>query len=79
LGDDRRSGKRQADMSPKNKIAVIGSISFSQNDFIGLSLEGHWNQIIGISRPPEKGLVSPSGTRGQIPVSAHIGCKGSAV
>lgn len=36
------------------KIAVIGSNSFSGSDFVDLLLENPENQVIGISRSPEK-------------------------
>ncbi len=39
------------------KVAVIGSNSFSGSDFIDLLLENSENQIIGISRSPEKDPV----------------------
>ena len=39
----------------KRKIAVIGSNSFSGSDFIDLLLEDSRNEVIGISRSPEKG------------------------
>jgi dTDP-glucose 4,6-dehydratase len=38
----------------KRKIAVIGSNSFSGSDFIDLLLEDERNQVIGLSRSPEK-------------------------
>jgi dTDP-glucose 4,6-dehydratase len=39
----------------KRKIAVLGSNSFSGSDFIDLLLEDDRNEVIGISRSPEKG------------------------
>lgn len=39
------------------KIAVIGSNSFSGSDFIDLLLENKNNRVLGISRSPEKGNV----------------------
>ena len=36
------------------KIAVIGSNSFSGSDFVDLLLEDAQNEVIGISRSPEK-------------------------
>ena len=44
-------------MSPKRKIAVIGSNSFSGSDFIDLLLDNDQNDIIGISRSPEKSAL----------------------
>ncbi|TAG91980.1 MAG: NAD-dependent epimerase/dehydratase family protein [Oscillatoriales cyanobacterium] len=41
-------------MSPR-KIAVLGSNSFSGSDFVDLLLEDGQNEILGISRSPEKG------------------------
>ncbi|MDZ8078520.1 MAG: GDP-mannose 4,6-dehydratase [Nostoc sp. DcaGUA01] len=41
-------------MTPTRKIAVIGSNSFSGSDFIDLLLEDEKNEVIGISRSPEK-------------------------
>lgn len=38
----------------KRKIAVIGSNSFSGSDFIDLLLENDQNEVIGLSRSPEK-------------------------
>ena len=38
----------------KRKIVVIGSNSFSGSDFIDLLLESENNQVLGISRSPEK-------------------------
>lgn len=47
-------------MFQKCKIAVIGSNSFSGSDFIDLLLDDKKNEVIGISRSPEKGaLVLP--------------------
>ena len=40
-----------------NKIVVIGSNSFSGSDFIDLLLEDEKNQVIGISRSPEKSAL----------------------
>ena len=36
------------------KIAVIGSNSFSGSDFIDLLLEDKQNEVVGVSRSPEK-------------------------
>lgn len=44
-------------MSEKQRIAVIGSNSFSGSDFIDLLLEDEGNEIVGISRSPEKGAL----------------------
>lgn len=44
-------------MSEKQRIAVIGSNSFSGSDFIDLLLEDEGNEVIGISRSPEKGAL----------------------
>jgi len=41
-------------MSPR-KIAVLGSNSFSGSDFVDLLLEDGQNEVLGISRSPEKG------------------------
>ena len=41
----------------KRKIAVIGSNSFSGSDFIDLLLEDPQNEVIGLSRSPEKSAV----------------------
>lgn len=41
-------------MSEKRKIVVIGSNSFSGSDFVDLLLEDRHNEVIGISRSPEK-------------------------
>ena len=38
----------------KRKIAVLGSNSFSGSDFVDLLLENPDNEVIGISRSPEK-------------------------
>ena len=38
----------------KRKIAVLGSNSFSGSDFVDLLLEDPGNEVIGISRSPEK-------------------------
>ena len=38
----------------KRKIAVLGSNSFSGSDFVDLLLENPENEVIGISRSPEK-------------------------
>jgi dTDP-glucose 4,6-dehydratase len=40
-------------MSPR-KIAVLGSNSFSGSDFVDLLLEDGQNEVVGISRSPEK-------------------------
>lgn len=39
----------------QRKIAVLGSNSFSGSDFVDLLLEDERNQVLGISRSPEKG------------------------
>ena len=39
----------------QRKIAVLGSNSFSGSDFVDLLLEDDRNQVLGISRSPEKG------------------------
>ena len=44
-------------MSVKRRIAVIGSNSFSGSDFIDLLLEDEGNDVIGISRSPEKSVL----------------------
>lgn len=44
-------------MSPNPKIVVIGSNSFSGSDLIDLLLEDPANQVIGISRSPEKSAL----------------------
>lgn len=44
-------------MSRKRSIAVIGSNSFSGSDFIDLLLEDKQNDVIGISRSPEKSVL----------------------
>lgn len=44
-------------MSRKRSIAVIGSNSFSGSDFIDLLLEDKQNEVIGISRSPEKSAL----------------------
>lgn len=44
-------------MSEKKRIAVIGSNSFSGSDFIDLLLEDEGNEVVGISRSPEKGAL----------------------
>ncbi len=44
-------------MSEKKRIAVIGSNSFSGSDFIDLLLEDQGNEVVGISRSPEKGTL----------------------
>ena len=47
-------------MPYKRKIVVIGSNSFSGSDFIDLLLDDEQNEVIGISRSPEKsGLFLP--------------------
>ena len=45
------------DVSEEGKIAVIGSNSFSGSDFIDLLLDDERNQVIGISRSPEKSAL----------------------
>lgn len=44
-------------MTGKRKFAVIGSNSFSGSDFIDLLLDDERNQVIGISRSPEKSAL----------------------
>lgn len=44
-------------MSCKRKVAVLGSNSFSGSDFIDLLLEDRGNEVIGISRSPEKSAL----------------------
>ncbi len=44
-------------MSAKRKIAVIGSNSFSGSDFVDFLLEDKDNEVIGISRSPEKSAI----------------------
>ena len=44
-------------MFQKRKIAVIGSNSFSGSDFIDLLLDDERNEVVGISRSPEKSAV----------------------
>ena len=50
--DSDRKGKSAIVI--RRRIAVIGSNSFSGSDFIDLLLEDEANQVIGISRSPEK-------------------------
>ncbi len=42
-------------MTSDRKIAVLGSNSFSGSDFIDLLLEDSQNEVLGMSRSPEKG------------------------
>jgi len=44
-------------MSDNRRIAVIGSNSFSGSDFIDFLLEDPINEVIGISRSPEKSFL----------------------
>jgi len=44
-------------MSEKRKIVVIGSNSFSGSDLIDLLLDDERNEVIGISRSPEKSAL----------------------
>ena len=44
-------------MSQKRKIAIIGSNSFSGSDFIDLLLDDEQNEVVGISRSPEKSAL----------------------
>jgi dTDP-glucose 4,6-dehydratase len=44
-------------VTQKRKIAVIGSNSFSGGDFVDLLLEDAGNEVIGISRSPEKSAL----------------------
>lgn len=41
----------------QRKVAVLGSNSFSGSDFVDLLLEDDRNEVIGISRSPEKGQL----------------------
>jgi dTDP-glucose 4,6-dehydratase len=49
--------KGRNDMSRKRKIVVIGSNSFSGSDFIDLLLDDPQNDVVGISRSPEKSAL----------------------
>ncbi|MEW6532160.1 MAG: GDP-mannose 4,6-dehydratase [Thermodesulfobacteriota bacterium] len=44
-------------MDERRKIVVIGSNSFSGSDFVDLLLEDNRNEVIGISRSPEKSAL----------------------
>lgn len=44
-------------MSNPHKIVVIGSNSFSGSDFVDLLLDNEQNEVIGISRSPEKSAL----------------------
>lgn len=44
-------------MTDTRKIAVIGSNAFSGSDFIDLLLEDERNEVVGISRSPEKSAL----------------------
>jgi dTDP-glucose 4,6-dehydratase len=44
-------------LSNKRKIVVIGSNSFSGSDFIDLLLDDERNEVVGISRSPEKSVL----------------------
>lgn len=44
-------------MSEKRKIVVLGSNSFSGSDFIDLLLDDERNEVVGISRSPEKNAL----------------------
>ena len=44
-------------MSQKRKILIIGSNSFSGSDFIDLLLDNGQNEVVGISRSPEKSAL----------------------
>jgi dTDP-glucose 4,6-dehydratase len=44
-------------MSEQRRIAVLGSNSFSGSDFIDLLLEGPANEVVGVSRSPQKGAL----------------------
>ena len=46
-----------ATVTRPRKIAVIGSNSFSGSDFVDLLLEDDRNEVLGISRSPEKGAI----------------------
>lgn len=60
-------------MTPANrKIVVIGSNSFSGSDFIDLLLDDQTNDVIGISRSPEKSaLFLPYKSRSQARFRFH--------
>jgi dTDP-glucose 4,6-dehydratase len=54
-------------MAAKQKFMVIGSNSFSGSDFIDLLLDDPQNEVIGVSRSPEKSaLFLPYKNRGQV-------------
>jgi dTDP-glucose 4,6-dehydratase len=55
-------------VSETRKILVIGANSFSGSDFIDLLLEDARNEVIGISRSPEKSALF-------LPYKAHTGAK----
>ena len=44
-------------MAKKQKIVVIGSNSFSGSDFIDLLVRNEQNEVVGISRSPEKSAL----------------------
>ncbi|GAF88773.1 unnamed protein product, partial [marine sediment metagenome] len=48
---------KEGNMSQKRKIVVIGSNSFSGSDFIDLLLNDKRNEVVGISRSPEKSAL----------------------
>src|SRR5262249_6437015 len=52
-----RYKKGEEGLSNKRKIVVIGSNSFSGSDFIDLLLDDDQNEVIGISRSPEKSAL----------------------
>ena len=54
-------------MSQKRKIMVIGSNSFSGSDLTDLLLEDEQNEVVGISRSPEKASLFLSYKRHQNP------------
>ncbi len=59
-------------MSDRRRIAVIGSNSFSGSDFIDLLLDDERNEVLGLSRSPEKsGLFLPYRKRAQANFQFH--------
>ena len=44
-------------MAEKQRVVVIGSNSFSGSDFVDLLLDDERNEVVGISRSPEKGAL----------------------
>jgi len=63
-----RQLQQENDMSQKRKIMVIGSNSFSGSDFTDLLLEDEQNEVVGISRSPEKASLFLPYRRHQDPV-----------